>query len=142
MNPINKVAALIGVEGYEDVTETQVMENRDEIRTDLAKGFLAKTTDEWLELLLAEDIWCAKVQNFSGAEHDPQIAENQMIVEWEHPEAGTVRTTGIPFRLTETPGGVFRPAPLLAEHTDAILSEVAGYNSSDIEQLRAAGAVA
>ena len=124
MNPINKVAELIGVEGYEDVTETQVMENRDAIRTDLAKGFLAKTTDEWLEILLAEDIWCAKVQNFSGAEHDPQIAENQMIVEWEHPEAGTVRTTGVPFRLTETPGGVFRPAPLLggAHRSDSFRS--------------------
>ncbi len=142
MNPIGKVAELIGVEGYEGVTETQIMEGRDKIREDLAKGFLAKTADEWLEILLAEDIWCAKVQNFSDAEHDPQIAENKMLVEWEHPEAGTVRTTGVPFRLTETPGGVFRPAPLLAEHTDEILSDVAGYNESEIARLRAAGAVA
>lgn len=142
MNPIGKVAELIGVEGYEGVTETQIMEGRDTIREDLAKGFVHKTTDEWLEILLAEDIWCAKVQNFGGAENDPQIAENNMLVEWEHPEAGTVRTTGVPFRLTETPGGVFRPAPLLAQHTDEILSDVAGYNESEITQLRAAGAVA
>ena len=64
-----------------------------------------------------------------------------MIVEWEHPVAGKVRTTGVPFRLSETPGGVFRPAPTLAQHTDEILQEVAGYETREIAELREAGAV-
>ncbi|MBX3071981.1 MAG: CoA transferase [Thermomicrobiales bacterium] len=142
MNPIGKVAGLIGVEGYEGVTETQIMEGRDKIREDLARGFLKKTTDEWLDILLAEDIWCAKVQDFKDAENDPQIAENEMIVEWEHPDAGKVRTTGVPFRLTETPGGVFMPPPRLSEHADAILADVAGYSATEIDALHAEGTVA
>jgi len=141
MNPINKVAQLIGVEGYEDVTATQVMDGRDEVRRDLAKGFIKKTTQEWLDILLPEDIWCAPVQNFEDAENDPQIAENNMIVEWEHPVAGKVRTTGVPFRLSETPGGVFRSAPCLGEHTNQILSDVAEYSVDEIEELRSSGAV-
>ena len=141
MNPINKVAELIGVDGYDHVTETQVMEGRDDIRRDLAKGFIRKTTQEWLDILLAEDIWCAPVQTFGEAERDPQIAENQMIVEWEHPTAGKVRTTGIPFRLTETPGGVFRPAPMLGQHTREILGDVAGYSTNDVEELLESGVV-
>ncbi len=141
MNPIGKVAELIGVEGYEGVTETQIMEGRDKIREDLAKGFIKKTTQEWLDILLAEDIWCAPVQDFAEAEKDPQIAENEMIVEWEHPDAGKVRTTGIPFRLTETPGGVFRPAPRLSEHAAEILEEVAGYSNDEIDELRGEGVV-
>jgi crotonobetainyl-CoA:carnitine CoA-transferase CaiB-like acyl-CoA transferase len=141
MNPIGKVAELIGVEGYEGVTDTQIMEGRDKVREDLAKGFIRKTTQEWLDILLAEDIWCAPVNDMEDAEHDPQIAENNMIVEWEHPVAGKVRTTGIPFRLSETPGGVFRPAPTLAQHTDEILREVAGYEENEIADLREAGAV-
>jgi crotonobetainyl-CoA:carnitine CoA-transferase CaiB-like acyl-CoA transferase len=48
----------------------------------------------------------------------------------------------VPFRLSETPGGVFRPAPLLGQHTDEILSEVVGYSEPEISELRESGAVA
>jgi crotonobetainyl-CoA:carnitine CoA-transferase CaiB-like acyl-CoA transferase len=142
MNPIGKLAELIGVEGYEGVEATQIMEGRDQVRRDLAPGFLKKTTQEWLDILLPEGIWCAPVNTMEEAERDPQIAENQMIVEWDHPVAGTVRTTGVPFRLSETPGGVFRSAPQLGEHTAAILEEVAGYSVNEIEALTSSGAVA
>ena len=82
------------------------MEGRDEVRADFQKGFLQKTTQEWLDILLAEDIWCAPVNDFAAVEHDPQIAENEMIVEWEHPSADTVRSTGVAVKFDETPGGI------------------------------------
>ena len=40
MNPIDKLAALVGVEGYEDLPESQIMEGRDEVRADFQEGFL------------------------------------------------------------------------------------------------------
>ncbi|CAN5764792.1 CoA transferase [soil metagenome] len=141
MNPIGKLAGLIGVEGYEDVAASQIMDGKDQVRRDLAPGFLTKTTQEWLDILLPEGIWCAPVNSMEEAEHDPQIAENQMIVEWEHPAAGKVRTTGVPFRLSETPGGVFRPAPQLGEHSREILQTVAQFSDSEIDDLVASGAV-
>ena len=142
MNPIGKLAGLIGVDGYEDRPEPQIIEGRDEVRADLQRGFLAKTTDEWLELLLAEDIWCAPVNDFPALEADPQVAANEMIVEWQHPTAGTVRGVGIPVKFDTTPGAITRPAPLLGEHTDQILHEIAGYSEAEIDQLRQAGAIA
>ncbi len=141
MNPLNKLAALIGVKGYEDRSESQVMDGRDEIRADLQRGFLTKTTQEWLDILLAEDIWCGPVNDFAAVERDPQIAENEMIVEWEHPTAGTVRGVGIAVKFQGTPGEIRRPAPLLGEHTAELLQEFGGYSEPEIRDLRERGAV-
>jgi crotonobetainyl-CoA:carnitine CoA-transferase CaiB-like acyl-CoA transferase len=45
-----------------------------------------------------------------------------------------------PVRLSATPGAIRSRAPLLGEHTDAILGEI-GYSEAQIAQLRAAGVV-
>jgi len=142
MNPIGKLAELTGVPGYEGVTETQNMERRDEIVEDFRKAFPAKTTQEWLDLLLPANIWCAPVQDFADLERDPQVAENEMIIEWDHPEAGKVRTTGVAIKFSETPGGVYRHAPILGEHTVELLRDVGGYSDDEIRDLQVSGAVA
>ncbi len=142
MNPIDRLAALIGVAGYEDHSESQIMEGRDEVRADFQQGFLTKTTQEWLEILLAEDIWCGPVNDFAALEQDPQIAENEMIVEWEHPKAGTVRGVGIAVKFQDTPGAIRRHAPLLGEHTVELLREFGGYNDDEIRELQEQGAIA
>jgi crotonobetainyl-CoA:carnitine CoA-transferase CaiB-like acyl-CoA transferase len=141
MNPLNKLAALIGVDGYEDHPESQIMEGRDEVRADFQRGFLTKTTQEWLEILLAEDIWCAPVNTYADLERDPQVAENEMIVEWEQPGAGRVRGVGIAVKFEDTPGEITRHAPVLGEHTGEILKEVAGYSDDQIRELQEQGVV-
>ena len=117
------------------------MEGRDQVRADFARAFLNRTTDEWLDILLAEDIWCAPVNDFAGVEADPQVAANEMIVEWEHPTAGRVRGVGIPVKYSATPGAIERPAPLLGEHSTELLREFAGYSDEEIADLEAQGAV-
>ncbi|HLL50458.1 MAG TPA: CoA transferase [Thermomicrobiales bacterium] len=141
MNPIDKLARLVGIEGYEDHPESQIMEGRDEVRADFQRGFLKKTTQEWLDILLAEDIWVAPVNDFAAVEADPQVRENEMIVEWEHPKAGTVRGVGIPVKFSATPGEIRRHAPLLGEHTEEILRDVAGFSENEVRELQESGAV-
>ena len=141
MNPIDKLARLVGIEGYEDRPESQIMEGRDEVRADFQRGFLKKTTQDWLDILLAEDIWVAPVNDFAAVEADLQVRENEMIVEWEHPKAGTVRGVGIPVKFSDTPGKIRRHAPLLGEHTEEILLDVAGFSEDEVRELQESGAV-
>ena len=141
MNPLNKLARLIGVQGYEDRSETQAIAGRDDVRRDFAKGFLNKTTKEWLDLLLQEDIWCAQVNTFEEVEKDPQVEENEMIVSWNQPNVGPFRTTGIPVKFQQTPGRISRPAPSIGEHTAEILREFGGYTEAEVSALEGQGAV-
>jgi CoA:oxalate CoA-transferase len=67
------------------------------------------------------------------------VARNS-LPECEHPVAGRVRVVGPPARLSETPGSVRTPAPLLGEHTDSVMREHLKLSDERIAQLRTAGA--
>ncbi len=54
---------------------------------------------------------------------DPQVKAREMVVEVDHPTAGRSKTLGIPVKLSDTPGKVRRPAPLLGEHNDEVFAE-------------------
>ena len=72
-------------------------------------------------------------------EHDEQLAARGFYPVLEHPIAGPVRHEGIVARLTATPGALTRPAPLLGEHTAAVLGELLGLSERDLAELAAAG---
>ncbi|MFN6016793.1 MAG: CaiB/BaiF CoA transferase family protein [Verrucomicrobiota bacterium] len=141
MNPLNKVARLSGTPGYEEVSSSNVMEDRDKIHGDLSKHFATKTTQEWMDILLAEDVWCAPVNSFGDLMDDPQIAANKILETFEDPVAGTVKVVGVPVKFSDTPGGIHRPPPRLGEHTEEVLREFAGFSDEEIATLRQEGAI-
>ena len=69
--------------------------------------------------------------------NDPQVLAREMLVQLPHPEVGTFKTTGLPVKLSETPGGITRRPPLHGEHTDEVLTEFA-LDPAEIEHLRKA----
>ncbi len=106
-----------GWQGYEGRSESQVIEAATKFGGILPR-VSQQTTKEWLELLFKEDIWCAQVNDFAEVEKDPQVAENEMIVSWEQPDVGTVRSVGNPGEVSaRRPGRINRPAPAIGEHT-------------------------
>jgi crotonobetainyl-CoA:carnitine CoA-transferase CaiB-like acyl-CoA transferase len=62
---------------------------------------------------------------FDEAMADPQVVAREMVVDSEHPAAGTIKTLGIPAKLSDTPGALRRPAPRLGEHTVEVLDSLA-----------------
>ncbi len=71
---------------------------------------------------------------------DPQTRAREMVVEVDHPRVGRMKTLGLPVKFSDTPGRVHGPAPLLGEHSRAILAE-AGYGPDEIDSLIARGIV-
>lgn len=69
---------------------------------------------------------------------DTHLAAREYFVNIEHPEAGQTIQTGAPFKMSETPWQIRRPAPLLGEHNKAIYSRLLGYTEGDLQKLRRA----
>jgi len=136
MNSVKKLAALAGLDKYNDprYDSNNIIDRRDEIHEDFENVFKTKSTNEWLHILLKEDIWCSQVNSFKEMAQDPQVIHNQMIVEYEHPAAGKVATVGFPVRFSETASRLYRPAPLLGEHTSEVLQEVCGYKEEELRE--------
>ena len=100
-----------------------------------------RTTAEWMERLEAEDVPCAPVLTRDALVAHPQVAAAGTLVEYDHPSAGRLRQARPAARFEETPSAVRRGAPLLGEHTDALLGE-AGFSAEAIAGLRTGGVVA
>ena len=113
-------------------------------RTELASAIeeVTKTAPvaDWLERLDAAGIPCGPILGYDAALNTPQAVAREMTTEVDHPILGRLRTMGTPIKMSETPLNPNRRAPMLGEHTDAVLA-TAGYSSDEIEQLRYAGAV-
>jgi crotonobetainyl-CoA:carnitine CoA-transferase CaiB-like acyl-CoA transferase len=71
--------------------------------------------------MLGTRIPCGPVNTAADIAHDPHVAAREMIVSLEHPAGVTVDVVGSPIKFSETPVTRFVPAPLLGEHTDAVL---------------------
>jgi len=70
-----------------------------------------------------------------------QTKARELFVDMEHPVIGKYKQFGVVPRLMETPGGIYRPAPLLGEHNTEIYVEELGMNNDDLVALRAEGVI-
>ena len=100
-----------------------------------------RTTAEWLADLRAAEIPCGQVRSVAEVLSDPQVLFREMVQEVEHATLGRIPTTGIPIKLSETPGSVQSAPPLLGAHTEEVLKGLLGLSGERIGELRAEGAV-
>src|SRR5262245_8157304 len=95
----------------------------------------------WLALFDANDFPCGPINDYAAVFADPQVVARELVVDVEHPTLGRIKALGSPIKMSATPADPSRRAPLLGEHTDAVLHE-AGFTQHDIEEFRRAGAIA
>jgi crotonobetainyl-CoA:carnitine CoA-transferase CaiB-like acyl-CoA transferase len=95
-----------------------------------------RTCAEALAALEEASIVAGQVYSPQQALDDPHIRAARLLEEVTYPTlAGTLPLAPTPIDLSETPGVYRRPAPMLGEHTDAILADL-GYSEAEIAALR------
>ncbi len=99
--------------------------------------FASKPRDEWMKILRQDegDFIFTQVNNVNELPDDPQVQANDYVVDFDHPQHGTIQMIGMPVRLSETPGGIRAPAPEFGQHTEEILLDL-GYEWEAISDLR------
>jgi formyl-CoA transferase len=117
------------------------VEHRQELIAILAAIFKSGSTENWLSVLDKGDVPCAPVQTIDQVFAAPQVLHREMLVEVEHPTAGTLKMAGIPVKFSTTPAAVRLPPPLLGQHNDEVLSSWLGMNSAEIDQLKKANVI-
>ena len=67
---------------------------------------------------------------------DPHFASRGFFETVDHPEAGRHKYIGMPWKFSETPVRIRRPAPGLGQHTESILKELIGLGDDEVASLR------
>jgi crotonobetainyl-CoA:carnitine CoA-transferase CaiB-like acyl-CoA transferase len=107
----------------------------------LQEVFLTKTYEEWEAIFLPEGIPFGAINNIAQVVAHPQVQARGTLVEMEHPRAGKVKMVGAPVRLSETPGSVRTPSPMLGEHTAEVLRDLLGMDADAVAALRDQGVI-
>jgi crotonobetainyl-CoA:carnitine CoA-transferase CaiB-like acyl-CoA transferase len=134
MNPFDKLASALGDDSLLQYNDPQTLfEKRDEIYYRILDITVTRSTKEWLDIMLGLDLWVAEVYDQGDVADDPQVIHNNTFVDIEHPKAGKLKVTNIPFTMSETPGAIRRPSPMIGEHGPEILAEL-GYTEAEVNQ--------
>jgi crotonobetainyl-CoA:carnitine CoA-transferase CaiB-like acyl-CoA transferase len=110
------------------------MANRAELVAELEAATTARDSDDWVATLVEAGVPCGPIQDYRQVFEDPHTQAREMEVRLEHPVEGRISALGIPVKLSDTPGSIRRPAPLLGEHTAEVLRE-AGFYDAEIAAL-------
>ncbi len=114
------------------------MAKRDALARKLTSVFKVETADYWVTVLGEAGLPVGHVLTLSEALTDPQARHNEMIVEFDHPVAGSVKTTGSPIHIDGAAARAASPPATLGQHTRPILREV-GVDADSIEKMVASG---
>jgi formyl-CoA transferase/CoA:oxalate CoA-transferase len=123
------------------VTNAARKANRQSLIDTLQNVFLTKSYEEWEAILMPAGIPMGAINTIDKIVEHPQVAARGSLVACAHPVAGTIQMVGPPVRMSETPGSVRSPAPLLGEHTVEVLQQRLALTDEEIARLLESGAI-
>lgn len=105
---------------------------------DLIRDWCKDYTKKEIEAIMDEaGIPCGPVLNVKEAIEHPHIQARDMMVHCEHPTAGDLYFQGCVVKMSETPGTVEFPSPLVGQHN----REVFGLTEEEEKQLQEEGVI-
>ena len=100
-----------------------------------------RTKEEFMEASQKEGVPSAPVNTVEDLLNNPHFEQRGFWVEIDHPMAGKLKYPGAPFRMSEGPWEIRRPAPLLGEHNEEIYCKRLGYTNEDLVKLGEMGII-
>ena len=88
-----------------------------------------------------EGVPIAPILNIADFYNSPHTKAREFFIEVEHPVAGKADYPGPPYKWTETPAVMKRPAPCLGEHNEEVYCQEMGFSKDDLVALRGGGVV-
>ena len=116
------------------------MRHRAALIAEIEKTTTGGTRRHWLERLDAAGVPAGPINTYPEALGDAHTLAREMVVELVHPGAGDIKALGVPVKLSDTPGGVDRAAPMLGQDNAAILTEL-GYTEAEQRALKSDGII-
>jgi crotonobetainyl-CoA:carnitine CoA-transferase CaiB-like acyl-CoA transferase len=113
--------------------------------TEMERLFMARTRDEWTDILDGVDTCWSPVLRLDEVPSDPHVRARGLLQSVPRPTAGAAEPATswqfrFPFKATPHVAPPARGAPALGEHTEAVLEEL-GYDSARRAALRRDGVI-
>ena len=123
-----RYTTLAGRQQYEDDLELQ-----------LAVWTRLRTAEDVMQLLQRAGIEAGVVETCRDLIADPQLAHREHFHPVHHAVLGDHPCEALGYQLSETPGEIERPGPLLGEHSAYVYREILGLTDAEVEALAADG---
>ncbi|MEW6041092.1 MAG: CoA transferase, partial [Elusimicrobiota bacterium] len=120
----------------EFATNPERVKNRNALFGIINPVIKKKSQDFWLKTFDENGIPAGPILSIDKVVSHPQVIARDMIIEMQHSKAGKIKLTGIPVKLSETPGAAQTPPPTLGQHTEEVLKEILGYDEKTIQKLK------
>jgi crotonobetainyl-CoA:carnitine CoA-transferase CaiB-like acyl-CoA transferase len=114
------------------------------------QDILDKLIQDWTEgythyevMHTLQAVGVAAVATFTSAElmDDPHLKDREFFVDVDHPEVGSHKLTGPPWKMSDNPGRITRSGPLIGQDNEYVFCDLLGLPSQELNDLIERGVV-
>jgi len=116
------------------------MKNRTQLNQLVNAKICIESVQHWIDVLNDAGVPCGRVMSLTECFDDPQIQSQDLVLDVDHGQRGTVRMTGFPVKMSRTNPFIRRPSPDLGEHTESVLRDL-GVPDKEFRILRKSGVI-
>jgi crotonobetainyl-CoA:carnitine CoA-transferase CaiB-like acyl-CoA transferase len=113
---------------------------RSELVSSLTDLFRTRPAADWVALMDEHGVPAGLIQSIAEVLEDEQVIDQELVVSLPHPKIPELKVAGVPLRLSDTPGRISSPPPMLGEHTREILREI-GFDDRELDELAGKGVI-
>ena len=112
-----------------------------EIDAIISEWTAGRSPDEAAEALQKAGVAAMPVLDGRALAHDAQVRDRGLLQKVSHPVIGERLVVGPPWKFSRAPVGIRRPSPLLGQHNQYVLQDLAGMSTEEIDRLTEEGVI-